>query len=115
MKHNKHTLIRRFMLGIIIVILVILWFLGYIHIGPITIPDIILFTINGHPITLWNILILLVIGWAIGILPTPFREITTVLLILWILSVLGIIGVISGLSNILVIVIIIAIIVSLVL
>lgn len=103
------------MVGVIIIILIALWLLGIIHIGAITIPDIVLFTINGHPVTLWNVLILFVIGWAIGILPTPFREITTVLLILWILSVLGIIGVIAGLSNILVIVIIIAIIASLIL
>lgn len=101
------------MLQAILIILIILWVLGYIHIGPIVVPDIVLFSINGHPVTLWNILILLVIGWAIGILPTPFREITTVLLILWILSVLGIIGIIAGLPNILVIVIIVAIIASL--
>lgn len=101
------------MIGAIILVLIILWVLGYIHVGPITIPDIVLFNINGHPITLWSILILLVIGWAIGILPTPFREITTILLILWILSTLGLIGIITGLPSILVVVIIIAIIASL--
>lgn len=101
------------MIGIIVIILAVLWILGYIHIGTIMIPNVILFSINSHPVTLWNLLILLVIGWAIGILPTPFREITTVLLILWILSLLGIISVIAGLPNILVIIIIIAIVASL--
>lgn len=101
------------MVGVIVIILAVLWLLGFIHIGTITIPNIVLFTINSHPVTLWNLLILLVIGWAIRILPTPFREITTILLILWILSILGIISVIAGLSNILVVVIIIAIVASL--
>jgi len=45
--------------------------------------------INGHPVTLFNIFILLVIGWAVGVLPPPFQAIASVLLILWVLSVLG--------------------------
>lgn len=86
------------MIGAIIIILLILWFLGYIRVSGLPpIPDFVLFSINNHPITLWNLLILLVIIWAIGILPSPFQEIAGVFLILWILAVLGIL-VIAGLS-----------------
>ena len=94
----------------ILIILIVLWFLGY---GPVTglnIPDITLFSINNNPITLWNILILLVVAWAIGILPRPFREIASVLLVIWILSVLGFLA-IAGLSSMLVIAIIIGLII----
>jgi hypothetical protein len=90
------------MLAGLLILLIILWFLGYIHIDGLTIPDLVLFTINGQPITLWNILILLVVAAVIGSLPSPFREIAGVLLILWILSVLGILA-IAGLSSLLVI------------
>lgn len=91
------------MAGIILIILVALWLLGYIHIGSVFVPDWILFHINGVPITLWNILILLVLGWIIGILPFPLKQIAGVLLFLWILSTLGIVA-ITGLSNILVLI-----------
>jgi hypothetical protein len=95
----------------IIIILAILWFLGYAPISGISIPNLVLFSINNHPITLWNILILLVIGWAIGILPRPFQAVASILLLLWILSVLGILA-IAGLSNIIVLVIIVGLIIS---
>jgi hypothetical protein len=95
----------------IVIILAILWFIGYIPISGISIPNLVLFTINNHPITLWNILILLVVGWAISILPRPFQAVASILLLLWILSVLGIFA-IAGLSSIIVLVIIVALIVS---
>lgn len=93
------------MLGAIIVLLIILWFLGYIRLDALTIPDIPLFALNGQTITLWNLLIFAVVLWAIGILPSPIREIAGILLFLWVLSVLGILA-IAGLSNLLVIAII---------
>lgn len=95
----------------IIIILIILWFLGYTPISAISIPDVVLFSINNHPISLWDILILAVVSWAIGILPHPFKAIASVLLVLWILSVLGIFA-IAGLSNIIVLVIIVGLILS---
>ena len=95
----------------IVFILIILWFLGYAPITGLSIPNIVLFTINNHPVTLWEILILAVIGWAIGILPRPFQLVASVLLILWILSTLGILA-ITGLSNIIILVIIISLILS---
>jgi hypothetical protein len=97
------------MLALILVILIVLWLLGYLHIVTF-IPNIALFSLNGHTVTLWELLIFFVIIWALGILPSPLREIAAVLLLLWILSTLGIIA-IAGFSSI----IIIAIIVGLVL
>ncbi len=99
------------MLVAIVVILIILWFLGYAPITGISIPNFILFTINNHQITLWEVLILAVVAWAIGILPRPFQAVASVLLLLWVLSVLGILA-IAGLSNIIVLVIIVGLIVS---
>lgn len=101
------------MIGALLLILILLWVFGYVHVSGITIPDLVLFTINGQVITLWNILILLVIAWLIGILPRPFREIASVLLVLWVLSVLGVLA-IAGLSNIIIIAVIVGIIVYLV-
>jgi hypothetical protein len=95
----------------IVIILFILWFLGYTPVSGISIPNIVFFTINNHPVTLWEILILVVIGWAIGILPRPFQAIASVLLVLWVLSVMGILA-IAGLSNIIVLVIIVGLIIS---
>lgn len=99
------------MLVAVVIILIILWILGYAPISGISIPNIFLFTINNHAVTLWEILILVVVAWAIGILPRPFQTVASILLILWVLSVLGILA-IAGLANILVIVIIIGLIVS---
>ena len=95
------------MLFAILVILIGLWFLGYAPISGIHIPNTVLTTINNHQITLWNVLILFAVLWAISILPRPFREIASVLLLLWVLSVVGILA-IAGLPNILVIAIILA-------
>jgi hypothetical protein len=95
----------------IVIILAILWFLGYFPITGISIPNFVLFTINNHPVTLWEILILVVVGWAIGILPRPLQAIAGILLLLWILSVLGIFA-IAGLSSIIVLVIIVGLIIS---
>ncbi len=98
------------MLGLIIVILIILWVFGYVNIIGF-IPDLVLFNINGQPITLWNLLILAVVSWAISILPSPIREIAAVLLLLWILSVLGILA-FGGLSSLLVVAIIVGLVLS---
>lgn len=99
------------MITAIIIILIILWLLGYAPITGISIPNIVLFSLNNHPVTLWEILILLVIGWAIGILPRPLQTIASVLLLIWVLSVLGFLA-IAGLSNIIVLVVIIGLILS---
>ncbi|RJR15067.1 hypothetical protein C4579_03300 [Candidatus Microgenomates bacterium] len=99
------------MLELIIILLVVFWFLGYIRIEGLTIADINLFVINGQQITLWKLLIFFLILWAIGVLPSPFRQIAAVLMVLWVLATLGIIA-IAGLSNILIIAIIAGIVLS---
>jgi hypothetical protein len=96
----------------VLILLVVLWFLGYIHIGALTIPDIPLFMINGHMVTLVEVLIFFAIVWAAGILPTPLRQIGYAIAVLWVLSTLGIIA-IAGLSSLLVIAIIVGLIASL--
>lgn len=101
------------MTEIILVLLVIALITGFIQIPGFSLPNYVLFTINGEAITLLNVLIFLLILWAIGILPSPFREIAGVLFVLWLLSVLGFIA-IAGLSNLLVIAIIVGIVVSMV-
>lgn len=97
------------MIGTIIVMLIALWILGYIHITVFHIPDIILFHINSRAISLWDILLLFVIVWAIEVLPYPFQQIAGVLLLLWLLSTLGIVA-IAGLPSILVVAIIVGLI-----
>lgn len=91
------------MITALLLALIVLWLLGYLTIPFI--PNMYLFTINAHQITLLNVLTFLVLLWVVGILPTPFREISFVLLILWVLSVLGIIGII-GLPSIILIAVI---------
>ena len=97
------------MLSILLVLLIALWLLGYVNITGLTVPTFVLFTINDNPITLRNLLIFLVVGWIVGNLPTPFREVASILLILYLLTTIGVIA-IAGLANILVAVIIIGLI-----
>jgi hypothetical protein len=102
------------MLAALIILLVVLWFFGYVNISGITFPNIQLFAINGVDITLWNLLVLLLVVGAISILPTPFREIAGVLLILWVLAVLGILAISGiGLPSIILLAIIVGLIASL--
>lgn len=100
------------MLIAIIIILSILWFLGYAPLSGLSIPNITLFSINNHMVTLWEVLILIVVGWAIGLLPRPFQAIASILLLFWILSILGIIALFTGLPNIIILIIIAALILS---
>lgn len=100
------------MLGAILLILIVLWFFGYIHIQGISIPNFPLLTLNGHSISLWDLLIFLVILWAIEALPGPLRAIAGILLIIWILSTLGIIAIV-GMSHVVIVVLIIALVLAL--
>ncbi len=99
------------MLEVILVLLVLLWLTGNLHINGITFPNAVLFSINGQAITLINVLIFFIIVSAIGLLPTPFREVAGVLFVLWLLSILGFLA-IAGLSNIIVIAIIIGVVIA---
>jgi len=97
------------MLVALLVVLIVLWILGYLPAGGVTIPDITFFVINGHPVTLLNLIALIVISWVVGILPSPFRLIASILLVLWVLSVIGIL-VFAGLSQWLILTIIVGLI-----
>src|SRR5689334_7511458 len=94
------------MLTLLLALLVILWLLGYLNLPSFPISDIVLFTLFGKDISLYDLLIFAAILWLIGLLPSPFREIAGVLLIIWLLAFFGIIA-IAGFTNIIVIAIII--------
>lgn len=103
------------MLAALIILLVVLWYFGYVNISGITFPDIKFFTINGVDVTLWNLLVLILVIGAIYILPSPFRQIAGVLLILWVLAVIGVLSITGiGLPSILLMAIIVGLIVSLI-
>ena len=82
----------------VLLILILLWMLGFLTI-PLT--GIVLFRVLGRSITLNDLLIFLVLVWLLDLLPSPFREIASVLFLLWILGSLGIIA-IPGFSNLVV-------------
>lgn len=100
------------MVGTIIIVLLILWFLGYIHISSLNIPRFPLFVFNGKAITLWDILVFIVILWAIEALPSPLRQIAMVLILFWVLSAFGILA-FAAIPHIIIWIIIIGLIVSL--
>lgn len=81
------------MLALLVVILAVLWFFGYIHIDGLNFPDFALFTINGQVVSIIDLMLLALVGTAISLLPSPLREIAGILLILWILAVLGILSI----------------------
>jgi len=89
----------------LLIALIILWLLGYIALPGFLIPSIMLFSINGHPITLWNLLIFFVLVIIASSLPSPLREVLFVILILWVLALLGFIAFV-GLSNLLLVAVI---------
>lgn len=89
-------------------ILVALWFFGYIQIPWLVIPKVTLFVVNGRTISLFELLMFIIAIWAIGILPSPLKQIAGVLLVLWVLSTLGLVAV-AGLSQIIMIAVIVGI------
>lgn len=99
------------MLALVLAIIIVLWFLGIVQINSFTIPHIKLFTLNGHTITLVNMLIFFAILWLIELLPSPFRQIAFVLMIFYALSVLGFI-VIAGFSNVIIVALVIGAVLS---
>lgn len=84
------------MLEIIVLILLALTVFGYIQ---VSVPGLaflksVLLVINGRAITLLNIIVFSMVLWALGVLPSPFREIAIGLLLLWLLSIFGIIAIV---------------------
>ncbi len=100
------------MLEVVLVLLIILWLTGNLVIPGLVIPNMSLLVINGQTITLIDLLTFALILWALGLLPSPLRQIAGILLVVWVLSVLGFLA-IGGLSSLLVIAIIVGIIASL--
>lgn len=97
---------------VILIILIVLWLLGFFRVPSLPILHAELFRVLGHGITLWEILIFIVIIWAMEAFPSPFRQMAYVLVLLWVLSIFGFI-VISGFSNILIFAFIIGLILAL--
>lgn len=99
------------MLGAIVIILIILWLLGFVTIPGVVIPNITLFTIFNHTVTLFEALIFILILLALGLLPQILRVFVVVLVVLWVLSIFGILAV-AGLSNIIFLAIVVSLIIS---
>ena len=95
------------MAGIILLLMIVLYFYGYMQIPGITVPNPILFTIHNQPISLAAFLIFFAILWTITVLPPVLRIIGIILLAAWTLTELGFV-VIAGLSNFIAIAVIIA-------
>ncbi len=84
------------MLAIIILLLVLGYVFGMvqIQIPGLEILKSTLMIVNGKAITWLQVIMLGIILWALGALPSPFRQIAVGLGILWILSILGIISIV---------------------
>ena len=93
------------MIGFLLLVLVVLYFLGYVHLPALPISDIVLFNLFGRAISLYDVLIFLVIIYLVDLLPNPFRDIAAVLLVLYLLSFFSIVT-IFGFTNVIVLVII---------
>ena len=95
------------MAGFILLLIVLLYFYGYVQIPGLTVPNPTLFTIHNQPVSLAVFLIFFAILWAISSLPSVLRIIGIILLVAWTLTELGFV-VIAGLSNFIAITIIVA-------
>ncbi len=95
------------MAGFILLLLVLLYFYGYVQIPGITVPNPTILTIHNQPISVSAFLIFFAILWTISILPPVLRIIAIILLLAWTLTELGFV-VIAGLSNFIAITIIMA-------
>lgn len=99
-------------MSFVLLILIILWLPGFLRIPGLPFQDFPLFTLFGHTITFYEVLMFIVIAWAMESLPGPLRQIAYVLVLLWILSIFGFLA-ISGLSNLIVLALILGLIVAL--
>lgn len=81
------------MLAVLFLALIALWFLNYFHIEGVNIPRDFIFVYNNTPITLWELLILLLVVFAFIYIPNSIRIIVAILLIIWTLTTVGIISV----------------------
>ena len=105
MRFNRSQ--KHILLGILAVLILLSIFKPNIHLS-----DIVLFYINGRPITLMTVITVAVMSWLVRILPSPFREIVGLFFLLWILSTLGFFFFFAGLTNILLFIILIVVLFS---
>lgn len=84
----------------ILLVFLLLYVLGYIRIPGVNIPNWTLFYFQGHPVSLLQVLFVVIGLLVIERLPSPLRQIFYVVVLLWTLSVLGFLS-IMGLPNIL--------------
>ena len=99
---------RETMIQLILIIFILFWLMGYIHIGFFNYA---LFNIASHPFTVQSLLLFLLILFLISLLPGIFRTIAVILLILWLFSTFGLFF-IGGLSNIFFLIIVLAVLFS---
>jgi hypothetical protein len=85
-------------LPVVLIVLIAMWFLGYIPIPWLTIPTWPLFTFNGQVITIYHVIMLILVVWALSFMPGPVRMVAGILLAVWLLSILGI-SILGGLSH----------------
>lgn len=78
----------------------LLYVLGYIRIPGIGIPNMTILYFQGRPVSLLQVILVILGLLLIERLPSPLRQILYVVVLLWILSVLGFLTV-FGLPNIL--------------
>ena len=81
------------MLIALLLLLVILWSLGFLRIGDLDFLRVPVITIDGRAVTLLDILVALTVIFVIAALPGPLGFAAGILLILWLLSVLGLIAI----------------------
>lgn len=90
------------MLGIILLLLIVFWFMGY---GPLAALRLPLFYLGSFRVNLWDILIFFIIIWLIDSLPGALRSIVVIALVVWLLGFFGIIA-IPALPNLVVVAVI---------
>lgn len=89
------------MLTLILVLLVVLWFLGYFTVPYLSFLSTVWTSINGQPVTILHLLTFFVLLWLIGSLPNPFKIVAIILLALWLLSLFGFIVLVASFSQLL--------------
>lgn len=101
------------MIEIILIILIVLWGMGYVNVPFLPSLNTSVITIFNHVVTLYDLFVFAVILWLIESLSYPLRELVSVVFVLWILSTLGVITFV-GLPNIIVFVLILGLIIYLI-
>lgn len=94
------------MLKAVLIIFVLLWLLGFIHVSFLAIPIIGAFTFQ-------SLLYLIVIVFLISLLPGIFRTIAIVIFILWLLSSFGFL-ILGGFSNLILLILILVVVFAIV-